>query len=170
MSGPAIPTLRTERLVLRPHRAEDFEPYAAFMASPRAVHLGGPMTRVQAWQSFASDVAQWALHGHGALMVTLAGTGEAAGQVILNRLPHFPEVEIGWLAFDGHEGRGLLFEAATAFRDWARQAVAPPSLVSYVSPGNARSIALALRLGAVRDDEAARPGPDDLVYRHAVAA
>ncbi len=38
--------------------------------------------------------------------------------------------------------------------------------VSYIDPANARSIALAERLGCTRDDAADRVHPDDLVYRH----
>ncbi|MCP4820480.1 MAG: GNAT family N-acetyltransferase, partial [Shimia sp.] len=37
---------------------------------------------------------------------------------------------------------------------------------SYIDPPNAPSIRLAEKLGAVRDDTAARPDPNDLVYRH----
>ena len=162
----AAPVIETERLVLRPHEAADFEPYAAMMASDRAVHMGGPMGRERAWFEFASDVAQWPLHGHGALAVTLRGAGTLAGQVLVQRRPYWPEPELGWMALPGHEGRGYLFEAARALRDWVRKAVTLPSLVSYVAPANARSIALAERLGAVRDDAATPPGPDTLVYRH----
>ena len=160
------PTLLTDRLTLRPHDAADFDAYAAFMASPRAVHMGGPMDRERAWYEFASDVAQWALHGHGALAVTLRRTDAVAGQVLVQRRPYWPEPELGWLAHEGHEGRGLIFEAARCLRDWVRGACALPSLVSYVHPANLRSIALAERLGAVRDDAAALPGPDTLVFRH----
>ena len=164
--GAGAPTLVTERLVLRPHGAEDFEPYADFMASERARHMGGPMDRALAWYEFASDVSQWPLHGHGALAMTLRGSGALAGQVVVQRRPHWPEPELGWMAFDGHEGRGLVHEAAMALRDWVRGACALPSLVSYVDPANARSIALAERLGARRDGDAPLPGPDTAVYRH----
>ena len=171
MSAPAAiqvgaPTLVTERLVLRPHEAGDFEPYAAFMGSERARHMGGPMDRERAWYEFAADVAQWSLHGHGALAVMLRGSGALAGRVLAQRRPYWPEPELGWLAFDGHEGRGLVFEAARALRDWVRRSCSLASLVSYVAPANARSIALAERLGAVRDDDAPLPGPDTLVFRH----
>ena len=162
------PTLRTDRLVLRPHRRDDWPAYAAFMASDRAAPIGGPFGTLAAWGWFCSDHGQWALTGTGALAVDR--DGEMVGQVVLNDLPTFPEFELGWLAFEGQEGRGYLSEAAAAFLGWIRAEVRPPSLVSYVSPDNARSLALAERLGAVRDDAAPAPDPDDVVMRHEVAA
>lgn len=159
------PVLHTERLVLRPHEAADFDAYAGFMASPRAEHVGGPMDVDRAWYEFCQDVAQWHLHGLPALAITLRG-GALAGQIMAQSRPHWPEPELGWLAFDGHEGRGLVFEAARALRGWLRESRDLPSLVSYVAPGNHRSIALAERLGAARDEDAALPGPDTVVMRH----
>ena len=158
------PVLRTERLVLRPHTRDDWPAYAAFMASDRAAFIGGPFDALRAWGWFCSDHAQWSLTGTGALAVEHEGT--LVGQVVLNDLPTFPEFEMGWFAFDGHEGRGYLTEAARAFRDWVRAEVRPPSLVSYISAGNARSIAVAERLGAVPDPHAPRVDPDDVVMRH----
>lgn len=143
---------------------EDFGPYAALMQSPRAIHMGGPFNLERAWQWFASDVAQWPLKGCGALAVTETETGRLVGQVVLNDLPHFPEPELGWMAFE--EGRGYLTEAAACLRDYAFTSLGWPTLVSYVAPANHRSVELAWRLGAQPDDSAPRPAPDDLVYRH----
>jgi len=63
----------------------------------------------------------------------------------------------------GHEGRGYATEAALALRDWAF------SLVSYIAPGNAASVAVAERLGARLDPAAPRTVPADLVYRHSAS-
>ena len=59
-----------------------------------------------------------------------------------------------------------LTSAAEAARTHVFETLGWDTAVSYIDPQNARSIALAERLGAVRDDSAARPHPDDLVYRH----
>lgn len=158
------PTLRTERLVLRPHTRSDWPAYRAFMASDRAAFIGGPFGEAAAWGWFCSDFGQWGLVGAGALAVE--ADGAMVGQVVLNDLPTFPEFELGWLVFEGHEGKGYLTEAARAFRDWVRAEIAPPSLVSYISPANARSLALAECLGATPDDAAPRPDADDVVMRH----
>lgn len=76
-----IPTLRTERLVLRPPVISDFPEYAALMASERAVFMGGPFDERAAWGMFSSDVAMWPLYGHGALMIDVASTGNALGRL-----------------------------------------------------------------------------------------
>lgn len=165
----AIPVIETERLVLRAHLATDFEPYAALFASERAGFMGR-LTRRQAWYSFCSDVAQWALFGFGAWGLQDRATGAFVGQVAVMRPDHFPETELGWFVLPEAEGRGLAFEAARAVRDWAFGPRGLSTLVSYVDPANARSIALAERLGAVRDDAAPRPegetAEQTAVWRH----
>jgi len=70
------------------------------------------------------------------------------------------------LVCGGHEGRGYATQAARALRDWATAAGGMRALVSYIHPENGRSVAVAERLGATRDDTAPRQDPDDLVYRH----
>jgi RimJ/RimL family protein N-acetyltransferase len=159
------PTIRTERLVLRPYRPADVEALAAFLATDRAAFMGGPFTPATAWFKFAVELAQWPLHGHGGLAVTLPD-GTLVGRVVVQRRPDYPEPEMGWIALDGHEGRGLMTEAAAALRDWVRAHCALPSLVSYVERGNHRSVALAERLGARLDPAAAPPGPGIDVHRH----
>lgn len=158
-------TLRTERLILRVPVAADFPAYADFLASPRAQHMGGPYDRRGAWGLFCHDVAQWALFGHGALMIDLP-SGPCVGQVGINHGPLFPEKELGWLIYAGHEGQGYASEAAAALRGWAFAQLGLQTLVSYVDPRNAPSIAVAERLGAQLDTSADRPNPGDLVYRH----
>lgn len=165
MTNFTIPRLATARLVLRALVATDFPAYAALMASPRARFMDGPFDTRAAWGLFCHDVAQWSLFGHGALMMDLAASGACVGQVGINHGPLFPERELGWLVYDGHEGQGYATEAARALRDWAA-ARGLRGLVSYIDPGNDRSVAVAKRLGATRDDAAPRQDPDDLVYRH----
>ena len=60
-----IPTLTTDRLILRAPKLADFEHWAAFFASPRSIHERGMMERSAAWRVWASDVAVWQLRGEG---------------------------------------------------------------------------------------------------------
>lgn len=161
-----IPTISTPRLTLRPMLAGDFPAYRAMLTSARSVHMGGPYDERGAWGMFCHDIACWSLYGHGGLMIDLLATGECVGQVGINAGPLFPEKELGWLLYEGFEGRGYVTEAAVAMRDWAFAVLGVETLVSYVDPANRRSIAVAERLGAYRDAAAVVQDPGDLVFRH----
>lgn len=161
---PAAPTLRTPRLTLRPYRIEDFEPYAGFLASDRADQMHGPYSRDVSWQRFTNDIAQWSLFGYGGLMIEAGGS--LVGQVAITSGLQFPEPELGWFLFEGHEGHGYATEAALALRNFAYESAGLDTLVSYCAPGNAASIAVASRLDAREDPKAARPVAECVVYRH----
>ena len=160
------PTITTDRLILRSHRREDFEPIAALFQSPRSRYMDGPKPAADVWRYFTNDVGQWVILGYGTWAVTLRD-GTYIGQVGINRPLDFPEDELGWLLFDGYEGRGYAYEAALAARGFAFGEVGLKTLVSYIDPDNGPSIRLAERLGAVRDPDAATPnGEACLVFRH----
>lgn len=161
-----IPTLETERLVLRPMEMKDWSRYEILMRSERAAFMGGPYSRKDAWGMFCSDAAQWMLLGHGCLMIEEKGSGVCLGQVGINGGPLYPEKEIGWFVYKEAEGNGFALEAATAMRNWAFETLGLASLVSYIDPDNDRSANLAIRMGAMLDEEADRPSPGDLVFRH----
>lgn len=162
-----IPTLTTSRLILRGMRADDWPRYKQIMSTHRARFMGGPFSEAIAWGMFCSDHAQWDLFGCcGAIMIDDSATGACVGQVGINAGPLFPEFELGWFVYPEFVGLGYAHEAAAAMLDWAKEVRQLPSLVSYVDAENVKSARLAMRLGAVLDHAAARPSPDDLVYRH----
>lgn len=165
-----VPVIETARTRLRAPQLADFAAWAEIECSPRAVHMGGPYERDDAFMEFAAAVGAWLLRGHGAWTVEDRATGEALGFVLLGFEPGDREPELGFFLREGAEGRGLAFEAAAAARDWAR-AQGLPSLVSYVDPANRRSVRLAERLGGRQDPsaEAAYAGSEDEgigVWRH----
>src|ERR1700728_3713193 len=81
MPSHPIPTLTTDRLILRAPVAADFPDFARLMASPRAAYMGGPYTKPAAWGLFCHDIACWHLFGHGGLMIDQRATGECVGSV-----------------------------------------------------------------------------------------
>lgn len=161
-----VPSLTTNRLTLRGPRRGDFAPYAAFWASDRSVFEGGPRDARAAWEDFAASFGLWLVEGYGCWSVEDRATQGFCGIVGMNFPVHFPEPEIGWTLTPEAEGRGIGFEAAVAARDWVYANTGLRTLVSYIAPANHRSIRLAERMGAWRDDTAARPDPDDVVMRH----
>ena len=164
------PTLTTERLILRPRTRADFDAFAAFYATDRSRHVGGPLTPIRVWYGFMAEIGYWATDGFGGWAVERRADGALIGEVCIQHPPFFPEVELGWTLLDGFEGCGYATEAATAARDWGFAVRGLDTLVSYIDPDNARSIALAERLGAERDPQARAMDPEDIVYRHRMGA
>lgn len=160
-----IPRLETERLILRAPRRTDFDAYEAFMLSPRS-HLANATPR-KVWHLFATEFFGWCLDGAGHWVIERKD-GTVIGVTGISHPSYYPEPEIGWALYDGYEGKGYATEAARAARDWARGRLG--SLVSYTQDTNTRSVAVAERLGAARDDAAPRPdtrsGTPVAVYRH----
>ena len=163
------PTLSNARVTLRQQRLSDLDSFRAFYATPRAALMDQPASASALWYEFASDIGSWALIGTGAWAIETPD-GQLAGQVAILHPPHFPEREIGWLLFDGFEGRGLAFAGASLALDWAFGPGGLDTLVSYVHRDNRRSAALAQRLGAVVDPSAECHDPADVVYRHSATA
>lgn len=167
----AAPVIETERLTLRPYRLEDFEPFRALWMSDEAKYMGGPLEDADdAWGVFCSDYAQWHFLGFGYWAIEERASGALAGACGLGKPPSFPERELGWQLFAPFRGRGYATEAARAARAFAFDTLGWGTLVSYISLQNAASLAVATRLGAVRDPA----GPyaegdtaeDTAVYRH----
>jgi RimJ/RimL family protein N-acetyltransferase len=163
----AIPTLETERLILRAPKLEDFPPFEAHATSPRAVFEDGPLNRTAAWKEFATAAAGWMLRGYGSLSIEDRASGAYLGEVGIYCLATYPEPEIGWMLVPEAEGRGIAHEAALALRAWAYRSFGWTTLVSYIDAANARSIRLAERLGARLDPAGPFPDEDEcVVYRH----
>lgn len=159
-------TLETQRLILRQPQPRDQGAYATFFLSDRARFVQQASSRFNAWKIFAAEIGHWAMYGYGPWVVTEKGSDQAIGSVGSWHPDGFPERELGWLMFT-HEGYGYAFEAAAAARldDYRTHDVGP--LVSYIHRDNTRSIALAERLGAWRDNDAPNGDPEnDYVYRH----
>ena len=162
------PVIETERLTLRAPELRDFDGFAAFLGSERARPVGGPVDRGLAWRAFCHLVGHWPLRGYGPFVFERGSVGIGHGGAW--QPEGWPEVELGYCLWDAsHEGQGLACEAMRAARKHA-WAIGLGPLVSYIAPANAASIRLAERLGAERDDEARRPDPEDLVYRHPAPA
>lgn len=162
-----IPTLTTERLLLRAPGPEDFEAFAAFYASERASMVGGPLNRHDAWRALAGLIGHWRLRGFGRWTVTARDTGEPLGVIGLHFPESWPEREIAWIVFEAAEGRGIAQEAAQAAREHAYGTLGWTTAISLIDARNARSQALAQRLGARHERDWEHPTAGPLgVWRH----
>ncbi|MFQ1699624.1 GNAT family N-acetyltransferase [Loktanella agnita] len=163
--------LTTERLILRRPTPADWPAFRDFFASERSAGVGGPQTIGQSWRQFAAELGHWEIRGYGMWAVTLRGDDTALGLIGPWVPDDWPETEIGWMMLSAdHEGTGIAAEAARAAVRHAFDVLGWTTAVSYIAAGNTRSLRLAEKLGAVRDDAAPKPDgyPDTLVYRHPV--
>lgn len=152
MTAPVvIPTLTTDRLILRAPDARDFAPFAEFYASDRAAFVGGPLSAEQSWRMLAMEIGHWTLRGFGRWTLETKDTGDIVGLVGLFDPEGWPEPEIGWDLYTGFEGRGYATEAGRAARAYAYDILGWPTAISLVKSGNDGSAAVAARLGARPD-------------------
>lgn len=160
--------LTTPRLRLVPPEARHIPAYAAFLASPRAAARGWQAMPHEAWRHFAAILGHGLLRGFGPLVAEDRESGRALGLFGPWWPEGQPEREVKWTLFEtSDEGRGLAAEAARACLGHVFGTLGWTGAVSYITPDNARSAALALRLGAVQDGTWTTPrGTLVQVFRH----
>lgn len=160
MQPPAAVTITTERLILRPPRAEDFPAWAAFMADAESTHhLGGVQEPPTAWRGFLSAVGGWQIQGFGMFSAIERETGDWVGRVGAVMPLGWPGTEVGWAIVRERWGRGYATEAATAAIDWVVDALGWTEVIHCIGDANAASIRVAERLGSRRLREARLPPP-----------
>lgn len=167
-----VPTLTTERLVLRPHRVEDAEAIFEMRTHPDATRFlsGGPprdlgaeetrlrrvITRVDALDMFGWSVTLRPSDG--------GGDDRCIGIVGIVRVDRENEkAEIGYELHRAHWGKGLMREAAGKIVEHGFAALGLHRLEIRTDAENARSIRVALGLGfekegVLRHDERALDG------------
>jgi RimJ/RimL family protein N-acetyltransferase len=171
-----MPVLRTDRLLMRPFEEGDLDEFAAMMRDPEVVQFlpGEPMSRDDAWRWMAMCLGHEQLRGWSNNVLVELATGRFLGRGGLWQPEGWPGLEIGWALSRSAWGHGFATEAATAWREWAFASLGPEAdeLISVVHRDNARSIAVAERIGHVywRDVEVRgfpcriygqrRPAPD----------
>jgi RimJ/RimL family protein N-acetyltransferase len=154
------PVIETERLILRPPTAEDFEGWAAFYADPETMrYLDGPQPREIAWRALATMAGCWSLTGFGMFSVIERHSGRWIGRVGPWRPEGWPGNEVGWGVLSEFERKGYAFEAAAATIDWVFDVLGWESVIHCVPEVNLRSQALAQRLGSTRQRLVVLPPP-----------
>src|SRR5262249_40374115 len=99
-----IPTIETERLVLRPHQLSDFQRYTEMWAAPDVVRfLGGkPYSREASWSRFLRHAGIWHHLGFGFFAIEEKETGLFVGEAGFHDLHRTMEpalegtLEAGW--------------------------------------------------------------------------
>ncbi len=164
---PALPNpgvLLAGDLRLRRWRESDVPALAAAIsAEPDALRSRPGATSEERARWWATEGAQeaWAT-GHGAPLAVLDAAGRVVGSLQLDRKGRRDGIaEVGvWLA-PSVRRQGAATAAVGALLEWAEPALALSRVEWHAAPDNAASLALAARLGFVREGvaRAALPGP-----------
>ena len=161
-----IPVVDTPRLRLRAPKLSDLDAMNAFYATARSHWVGGPLEPLAVHRSLLSVYGSWALRGHGLWYIADRDSDTFLGWTGIIFAPGWHEPELGWTVMPEAEGTGIAFEAAAAARRFAAQHLGHDGVISYVDPANARSAALAQRLGATLEREDTFLDHDIHIYRH----
>lgn len=149
------PTIRTDRLLLRPWRDADLPAFAAIGADPEVMEFfSGMLDRAGSDRLAARIRGHFERQGFGLWAVEVPGVADFIGFVGLwipdFETPFTPCVEVGWRLAREHWGRGYATEAARASLDFGFGTLGLPEIVSYTVPENARSRRVMERIGMER--------------------
>lgn len=111
-------------------------------------HLGGTQPRSTAWRTFCGFVGAWSVRGYAMFSVIERDSGAWVGRIGAHYPEGWPAREVGWGVRRDFAGKGYAFEAARAAMDFAVDILGWDDVVHFIAPENARSIALAQRLGS----------------------
>ena len=145
MDHPGIPTLRTERLVLRPFVPSDIDTLAVVHAEESFwwYPLRSAMSPEDTAQFLERVMARYESDGFGIEALIDRASGAMIGWAGL-AVPHFlpqilPAVEVGWRLSGPYRGQGLATEAGAAAVDFGFTAGGLDCIVSIYEPENIAS-------------------------------
>ena len=145
------PTLRTDRLRLRPVASADVDALFALHSSAHVLrYWDAPPWRDRARaERFVAVSRQMAEEGSGArLAIERIADGAFIGWCSLTRWnPGFRSATLGYCLSDAAWGRGYATEAARAAVGYAFTALGQSRVLSLIAPDNVASIRVAERLG-----------------------
>jgi RimJ/RimL family protein N-acetyltransferase len=152
--------IETERLILRPTAAEDFDGWAELMADPESSRfIGGPVPRAEAWRGMMAMGGAWSLQGFGMFSMIEKASGRWIGRTGPWQPEGWPGTEVGWGVLASAAGKGLAYEAAVASIDWAFDALGWSEVIHCIDPANTPSQRLAMRLGSRNRGPGRLPAP-----------
>jgi RimJ/RimL family protein N-acetyltransferase len=146
--------LTTDRLILRPWRESDREPFARMNADPRVMeYFAARLSREESDAMVARIETHFREHGFGLWAAELLRDGAFVGFVGFDT-PSYEapySSEIGWRLAGEHWGQGLATESAEAAVAYGFQTLGLEEIVATTVPANTRSRRVMEKLGMTHD-------------------
>jgi RimJ/RimL family protein N-acetyltransferase len=149
----AAPTIRTERLVLRPFAREDAASVAEVLDDAEVgqflLHVPHPYSDVEALRWITAWARRW-INGRG-VALAITRRNRIVGAVTLTQQPDHRRAELGYWLGRAYWGHGLACEAATAIVDWGFRELKLERVFAQYLDGNRRSGRVLEKLGMMRE-------------------
>ena len=143
--------IETSRLILRPWRDDDREPFWAMACDSLVMEYLPPLTRAESDAAVDRMIATEREHGHVFWAIEHKAESNFIGFCgILPPRPPVLEYEIGWRLAHHAWGQGFAREAAEASLGWAWENLSVPAIIAMTNLANTRSWGLMERLGMIR--------------------
>ncbi|GAB4499666.1 MAG: GNAT family N-acetyltransferase [Anaerolineales bacterium] len=142
MPSPIVPSLKTQRLVLRPFTMDDAPALFKIVQEPNIFQYfpnktAWEMERVE--RSIQHQIEHWEGFGYGLWAVTLAESGQLMGWCGLEFLPDTNETEVGYLLSGAFWGNGYATEAASASVQFGKEEIGLQEIIGLTDPLNIAS-------------------------------
>lgn len=149
--------LETERLLIRPWRADDRDAFVAMASDPevmRFVHAGTAYSEAEIAEFLARQARQEAELGVCMGAMVEKASGDVVGVAGIQPLGTTGDMEIGWWVRRDRWRRGYATEAGRAAMRHVLDALGRTRVIAIIDPGNISSVAVAARLGMRYDRRA----------------
>jgi RimJ/RimL family protein N-acetyltransferase len=163
----SIPTIETERLLLRSFREDDLDEFAVLNADPEVVKYlgaGKPWSREETWMQMASFLGHWELRGYGLWAVEERSSGKFIGRIGLLNPEGWYSLELAWTLTRSRWGNGFATEGARAALEYAFNVVKVNHIVSLIDSRNLASMRVAERVGEKLEERIELRGKNVSVY------
>ncbi len=132
-----VPTLTSERLILRALGNADLEAYTAFYGDAAASKFyGGPLAPDGAWRKLATDIGHWALRGYGMWAVVTRNDGRTIGGCGLYLPEGWGRRELTWWILPEARRQGYAAEASGLAINFGYDALGWPQVETYMLDSN----------------------------------
>lgn len=147
--------IETPRLLLRPHRVDDLDLYAALFAESEPINPYAlpALSREDAWARLLRFIGHWAHFGYGLFVAEERASGLIVAEVGLANFERVvdPECEgmpeAAWRVSQRMRRRGVGIEAMHAALSWFDRDVRSERTFCLIHPDNTPSLRVAARLG-----------------------
>lgn len=142
-----VPTIVTERLILRSWQSADLAPYATMNEDPETMaHLHGTMSYAATERLVTHLIGMWHLRGFGMWAVELREDESFAGRAGLYQTSEWPEPEVAWSIRRDLWNQGLATEAGAAALEFGFSVIGLDRIISLPAPENVASVRVAEKL------------------------